>query len=68
MPAAREASFDKISKTEGDVLLKALKKDGRYAPQKLVETLREIREQRLLDPEIAPEIVVDPFADPSEKS
>lgn len=49
-------------------IAKALKKDGRYAPQKLVETLREIREQRLLDPEIAPEIVVDPFADPSEKS
>ncbi len=29
MPTARVVSFDKISKTEGDVLLKALKKDGR---------------------------------------
>ncbi len=29
MPAARVVSFDKISKTEGDILLNALKKDGR---------------------------------------
>lgn len=29
MPTARVVSFDKISKTEEDVLLKALKKDGR---------------------------------------
>lgn len=29
MPTARVVSFDKISKTEGDVLLNALKKDGR---------------------------------------
>ncbi len=29
MPAARVVSFDKKSKTEGDVLLNALKKDGR---------------------------------------
>lgn len=29
MPKARVVSFDKISKTEGDVLLNALKKDGR---------------------------------------
>ena len=29
MPTARVVSFDKISKTEGDILLNALKKDGR---------------------------------------
>lgn len=29
MPTARVVSFDKVSKTEGDVLLNALKKDGR---------------------------------------
>ena len=29
MPTARVVSFDKISKTEGDVLLDAIKKDGR---------------------------------------
>ena len=29
MPMARVVSFDKISKTDGDVLLRALKKDGR---------------------------------------
>ena len=29
MPVARVISFDKISKTEGDILLKALQKDGR---------------------------------------
>lgn len=29
MPRARVVSFDKISKTEGDVLLNAIKKDGR---------------------------------------
>ena len=29
MPTARVVSFDTISKTEGDILLKALKKDGR---------------------------------------
>ena len=29
MPAARVVSFDKISKTEGHILLQALKKDGR---------------------------------------
>lgn len=29
MPTARVVSFDKVSKTEGDILLKALKKDGR---------------------------------------
>ena len=29
MPTARVVSFDKKSKTEGDILLKALKKDGR---------------------------------------
>lgn len=29
MPAARVVSFQKISKTEGDILLNALKKDGR---------------------------------------
>lgn len=29
MPSARVVSFDKISKTEGDILLNALKKDGR---------------------------------------
>ncbi len=29
MPTARVVSFDKISKTDGDVLLRALKKDGR---------------------------------------
>lgn len=29
MPVARVVSFHKISKTEGDILLKALKKDGR---------------------------------------
>ena len=29
MPSARIVSFDQISKTEGDVLLNALKKDGR---------------------------------------
>ena len=45
-----------------------MKKDGGYAPQKLVESLREIRKQRLNDPETAPEIVVDPFADTSKKS
>ena len=49
-------------------IAKALKKDGGYAPQKLVESLREIRKQRLNDPETAPEIVVDPFADTSKKS
>ena len=49
-------------------IAKALKKDGGYAPQKLVESLREIRKQRLSDPETAPEIVVDPFADTSKKS
>ncbi len=29
MPTARIVSFDKVSKTEGDILLNALKKDGR---------------------------------------
>ncbi len=29
MPSARVVSFDKVSKTEGDILLNALKKDGR---------------------------------------
>ncbi|MBE7047853.1 MAG: ChbG/HpnK family deacetylase [Ruminococcaceae bacterium] len=29
MPTARIVSFDRLSKTEGDVLLKAIKKDGR---------------------------------------
>ncbi|MBP3437548.1 MAG: ChbG/HpnK family deacetylase [Clostridia bacterium] len=29
MPTARVVSFDKISKTEGDILMNALKKDGR---------------------------------------
>ena len=29
MPAARVVSFDKISKTKGDILMNALKKDGR---------------------------------------
>ena len=29
MPTARVVSFDKVSKTEGDVLLDALRKDGR---------------------------------------
>jgi hypothetical protein len=29
MPSARIVSFDQISKTEGDILLNALKKDGR---------------------------------------
>ena len=29
MPTARVVSFDKISKTEGNILLNALKKDGR---------------------------------------
>ncbi len=29
MPTARVVSFDKVSKTEGDILLNALKKDGR---------------------------------------
>lgn len=29
MPSARVVSFDKVSKTEGDILLNAIKKDGR---------------------------------------
>jgi len=29
MPVARVVSFDQISKTDGDVLLNAIKKDGR---------------------------------------
>ena len=45
MPVARVVSFDKISKTKGDVLLNALKKDGRdyievvFHPSTVAESL-----------------------------
>lgn len=65
----KEPSYHTILGAESIfAIAEALNQDGGYVPQKFVETLREIRKQRLRDPETAPEIVVDPFADTSEKS
>lgn len=65
----KEPSYHTILGAESIfAIAEALNQDGGYVPQKFVETLREIRKQRLHDPETAPEIVVDPFADTSKKS
>ncbi|MGN0869909.1 MAG: ABC transporter substrate-binding protein [Victivallales bacterium] len=65
----KEPSYHTILGAESIfAIAEALNQDGGYVPQKFVETLREIRKQRLRDPETAPEIVVDPFADTSKKS
>ena len=50
----KEPSYHTVHGAESIfAIAKALKKDGGYAPQKLVESLREIRKQRLNDPETA---------------
>lgn len=65
----KEPSYHTILGAESVfAVAKALKQDGGYVPRRFVESLREIQEKRLHNPEMAPVIAIDEFTGTAKKN